>query len=102
MQKGKVLGPDGFNVDFFKACWGIVKHDIIDVVEDSRKNKIVLKALNTSFISLIPKQDNSMTPDRFRPIALCNVVYKINSKLIANRLNPLLPTLVSEEQTGYV
>ena len=55
MKKGKVLGPDGFNVDFFEACWGIVKHDVIDVVEDSRKNKMVLKALDTSFISLIPK-----------------------------------------------
>lgn len=43
-----------------------------------------------------------MTPDSFRPIALCNVVVKIISKIIANRLKPLLPTLVSEEQTGYV
>ena len=43
-----------------------------------------------------------MTPDRFRPIALCNVVYKIISKVIENKLKPLLPTLVSEEQTGYV
>ena len=43
-----------------------------------------------------------MTPDRFRPIALCNVVYKIISKVIENRLKPLLPTLVSEEKTGYV
>ncbi|MCY6524945.1 reverse transcriptase domain-containing protein, partial [Actinobacillus pleuropneumoniae] len=43
-----------------------------------------------------------MTPDRFRPIALCNVVYKIISKIIANRLKPLLPTLMSEEKTGYV
>ena len=43
-----------------------------------------------------------MKPDRFRPIALCNVVYKIISKVIANRHKPLLPTLVSEEKTGYV
>lgn len=80
MQNGKAPGPNGFNVDFFKACWDIFKQDILDVVEDSRKNKIVLKALNNSFISLIPKQDNAMTPDRVRPIALCNVVYKIISK----------------------
>jgi len=43
-----------------------------------------------------------MTPHRFRPIALCNVVNKIISKIITKRLKPLLPTLISEEQTGYV
>lgn len=101
MQNGKALGLDGFNVEFFKACWGIVKQDILEVVENSGKYRTVLKALNTSLISLIPKQVNAMTPDRFIPIALCNVVYKIISKIIANKLKPLLPTLVLEEQTRY-
>lgn len=102
MKNWKAPGPDGFNVDFFKACWDIVKQDIIYVVEDSRENKMVLKVLNNSFIALIPKKENAITPDRFRPITLCNVVYKIISKVIVNRIKPLLPTLVSEEQTGYV
>jgi len=102
MQNGKVPGPDGFNVDFFKACWDIVKLDILNVVEDSRVNKTILKALNTSFIALIPRQDSDQTADKYRPIALCNVVYKIISKVVANRLKPLLPKLVSEEQSGYV
>jgi len=74
----------------------------MNVVEDSRMNRAILKVLNISFISLIPKQDNAQTLDRRRPIALCNVVYKIISKVIANRLKPLLPTLVSVEQTRYV
>lgn len=65
-------------------------------------NRTILKALNTSFIALIPKQESAQTPDRFRPIALCNVVYKIISKVVANRLKPLLPTLVSMEQSRYV
>ena len=102
MQNGKAPGSDGFNVDFFKACWRIVKQDTLEVVEDSRRFKKVLKALNESFIALIPKQEKATSPDRFRPIALCNVIYKIISKVIANRLKPLLPTLVSEEQMGYV
>eukprot|EP00253_Pinus_taeda_P021907 PITA_21907 len=102
MQNSKVLGPDGFNVDFFKACWSIVKQDILNVVEDSRMNKTILKAINTSFITLIPKQEATQTPDKFRPIALCNVVYKIISKVVANRLKPLLASLISVEQAGYV
>lgn len=102
MQNGKALGPDGFNAYFFKACWNIVKEDILNVVEDFRVNKTILKVLNTSFISLIPKQDNAQTPERYRPIALCNVVYKIISKVVANRLKPPPPTLVLGEQLGYV
>lgn len=43
-----------------------------------------------------------MTLDRFRPIDLCNVVYKIISKVITNRLEPLLLALVSEEKTRFV
>lgn len=97
MQNGKALGPNGFNVDFFKACWNIVKQDILNVVEDSRLNITILKVLNTSFISFIPKQDIAQTLDKFRPIFLCNLVYKIISKVVANRLKPLLPTLVSGE-----
>eukprot|EP00253_Pinus_taeda_P020386 PITA_20386 len=73
MHNGKALGPDGFNVDFFKTCWRIVRHDILEVVEDSRRSKTVLRALNESFIALIPKQEKATSPDRFRPIALCNV-----------------------------
>eukprot|EP00253_Pinus_taeda_P025821 PITA_25821 len=59
IQNGKAPVPDGFHVDLFKACWNIVKMDILNVVEDSRTNRSILKALNTSFISLIPKCSNT-------------------------------------------
>jgi len=65
-------------------------------------NRTILKVLNTSFTSLIPKQEDAQILDKFRPITLCNVVYKIISKVVANRLKPLLPTLVSGERLGYV
>jgi len=65
-------------------------------------NRTILKVLNTSFISLIPEQDMAQTPDKFRPIALYIVVYKIISKVVANRLKPLLPTLVSGGKSSYV
>ena len=103
MQNGKSLGLDRFNLDSFKACWKTIKQDILEVVEDLRRSKKVLKALNASFIiALIPKKEKFMTLDGFRPIALCNVVYKIIFKVIANRLKPLLQPLISEEKTSYV
>eukprot|EP00253_Pinus_taeda_P001588 PITA_01588 len=62
----------------------------------------VLPTLNSTFISLVPKEAASNKPEKYRPIALCNVIYKLISKVIANRLKPLLPLLISPEQTGYV
>jgi hypothetical protein len=102
MPNGKAPGLDGFTVEFFKACWEIVKHDVYRVVEDSRRLASILKALNATMITLIPKENEAKTHDHYRPIALCNVVYKIISKVIANRLKPLLPTLVSQEQEGFM
>ena len=53
-------------------------------------------------ITLITKENEVETPDRFIPIALCNVVYNIIYKVIENRLKPLLHSLISQEQVGFV
>jgi hypothetical protein len=84
MKKGKALGPDGFTTDFFQKCWKIIGKDIWEVVEESRSSRSILKAFNATFIALIPKEKEANTTEKFRPIALCNVIYKIVSKLIAN------------------
>jgi hypothetical protein len=102
MPNGKAPGPDGFTVEFFKACWEVVRYDVYGVVEESRRLASVLKALNGTMITLIPKENEARTRDLYMPIDLCNVVYKIISNVIANRLKPLLPTLISQEQTGFV
>eukprot|EP00253_Pinus_taeda_P010390 PITA_10390 len=102
MPNDKAPGPDGFTINFYKACWNIVKQDVWDVVEDSRCSGTILKSINSTFIALIPKVEEANTPEKFRPIALCNVIYKIISKVIANKLKPILPGIISEEQSGYV
>jgi ATP phosphoribosyltransferase len=55
MPNRKALGLDGFTMELFKACWEIFKHDIYRVVEDSRRSSSILKALNATMITLIPK-----------------------------------------------
>jgi mannosylglycoprotein endo-beta-mannosidase len=55
-----------------------------------------------TFITLIQKEERATNPKQFRPISLCNVIYKIITKVIANRLKPILPTIISKEKSGYV
>eukprot|EP00253_Pinus_taeda_P035519 PITA_35519 len=102
MPNDKAPGPDGFTINFYKACWNTVKQEVWEVVEDSRRSGTILKSINSTFLALIPKVEEAKTPDKFRPIALRNVIYKIISKVIANRLKSILPGIISEEQSGYI
>ena len=86
MKKGKAPGPDGFPIEFFQEFWDIIKLDLLTVVQESQKNKQMLRALNSTFLALIPKGDGADRLSQFFPISLCNVTYKIISKLIAERL----------------
>ena len=94
MALGKSLGPDGFTSNFFHYFWDLIKEEVFETIEESRDKKGVLKAFNATFLKLIPKEAGADSPDKFRPISLCNVIYKIISKVIANRLKPLLPNLI--------
>lgn len=101
-KDGKALGPDGFTSNFFHHFWQLIKTEVWDLVEESRAAHWLLPSLNATFIALVPKEEQPSTPEKYRPIALCNVIYKVISKVIANRLKPLLLLLISPEQTGYV
>ena len=71
-------------------------------MEDSRSDTGVLTSFNSTFLTLIPKKEGVDTPGKFWLIALCNVIYKIITKVMENRLRPLLSDLVSQEQSGFV
>ena len=79
-----------------------MKEEVWALVEDSRKLGNILKALNATFVTLIPKESGTEDPSKLRPIALCNVIYKIMSKNIANRLCPLLPLIICPKQARFI
>lgn len=99
---GKARGLNGFTIKFFKVCWPIIKGEFHAIVEDSRWVKTFLGALNANFITLIPKEEGENSLERYHPISLSNVIYRIISKIIANRLKPLFPLLLYPSQSSYV
>jgi hypothetical protein len=84
----KAPGLDGFTIHFYIRCWSIIKFDFIRMIHYVHKSSHMGGATNSSFLALIPKEKNASSFDRFHPISLCNVSYKIMAKIIANRLKP--------------
>ena len=65
-------------------------------------SRIVPESLNSTFISLIPKVKNPKKVSEFRPISLCNVVYKLIAKVVANRLKKLLAKMILDSQSAFL
>lgn len=83
----KSPGPDGFLVIFFHKYWHLIGSNITTCVLDFLNLHRLPHALNYTFIVLIPKIAKPSRITEFRPISLCNIVYKIGAKVLANRLN---------------
>lgn len=91
----KAQGPDRFPTLFYQKCWILLAKYIWEVVEESRRAKFVLKYFNNTFIALILKKEDTKNFNDFCPISLCNTIYKVISKVMANRLKEVLDFFLS-------
>jgi len=96
MQSDKCLGPDGFNPGFYQHFWKICSHDIFRDYVSWLANGQLLVSLNATNIALIPKGTEQRTMRDWRPIALCNVLYKVLPKVLANWLKVVLHKCFSQ------
>ena len=84
MKADKILGPDGFPIKFYLGFMDILECNLLVVAEESRVQGKNLGIFNSTFITLIQKKDRASILDDYRPISLCNAVYKVIAKIIAN------------------
>ncbi|EEE51789.1 hypothetical protein OsJ_33245 [Oryza sativa Japonica Group] len=95
-------GSDGMPALFYKQFWECVGDDIVHEVKDFLGGGEMPDSWNDTVVVLIPKVPNPERIKDLRPISLCNVVYKIASKVLANRLKPLLSEIISPIQIAFV
>lgn len=97
----KALGPDGMPPIFFQHYWASIGDDVAEVVLSCLNSGKFFSGLNHTFISLIPKVKSPEFVFEFHPISLCNILYKLVSKVLANRLKGVLPFIISEPQSAF-
>ena len=102
MNDMKAPGPDGLPRIFFKKYWQIVGLQVIIAIQSFFRKDWLLKQLNHTFITLIPKRHGARNFNQFRPINLCNFYYKVISKILVNRLRPLLAKIIDPAQLAFV
>ena len=102
MEPMKAPEPNGFPTCFFQDHWASVGPKIGKVVFDFFRYGSFDEELNFTHIALILKKIGASKFTNFRPISLYNIVYKINSKVLANWLKVILPSIISPTQSAFI
>lgn len=103
MPSDRAPGPDGFTSLFYKLCWDIIAPDLMVVMKALHEGRFYsFGGLNTSILTLLPKKANSLEIGDFRPINLIHGTTNIFAKVLAVRLAPLLPILISQAQSAFI
>jgi hypothetical protein len=101
-KKEKSPGPDGWTVEFFLHFFDLVSEDLWRWWRKPRSCGRIAGSINSTFLALIPKNNKPQQFGDYRPISLCNLVYKVISKVIANQIKPILSRALSTKQLGFL
>ena len=102
LPEGKSPGVDSIPAEFYHELWEYIDVDIFNFVSESITQCFLTEELNISKIALLPKSEDRIRIQNYRPISLLNTLYKIVAKVYANRMKPLLHNWILPSQTGFV
>lgn len=102
MHPDKSHGPDKMTLGFFQKHWRIVRKDVVDMVVKFFIDGIMPNSLNATNLVLIPKKKFPTNMTELHPISLCNVLVKIITKVLANRMKAVLNSIISENQSAFI
>ena len=103
MKNGKTPGPSGFTPEFYQFFWNDIHPFLLRSLNQAYQNGELSNSQKQGLITCIPKKDKpKQYLSNWRPISLLNVSYKIGSAAVANRIKKILPTIINEDQKGFL
>lgn len=102
LARHKASGPDGLPNEFLQNHWPDVKETVLSIIHGFYDHSVDLQQLNRANLIMIPKVDEACKVEQFRPISVINLIPKLISKILADRLRVFLPDLISPNQTAFV
>ncbi len=101
MQSSKAPGPDGFTLEFFKTFSKSLSPLLLDALNEAYESKTLPPILYQATISILLKgAKDPLNPGSYRPVSLLNVNTKLLAKILASRLEKVLPTIISSGTNG--
>lgn len=102
MRAINALGPDGFNFNFIKSFWELIKQDAWGMLQEFLANGKLPKGFTSYFLALIPKVKNPQSLGEFLPISLLGCLYKLLAKVLVSRLRAVMNPIIASNQSAFL